>query len=217
MLDWDAIDTVLLDLDGTLLDLHFDNYFWGEHLPRCYADHHGVPLAEASAYLVEELGRHRGQLSWYLTDHWSERLQLDIVALKQQVAHKIRIRDSVMDFLRFLKDKRKQRIIATNADHNSLKLKFARTGIDQHVDAVFSSQGFGKPKEALGYWQDLQAVTAFKPDRTLLIDDNLSVLDAAQSFGILHLLAVNRPDSQQPTREIYCYRNIEHFDSLQRR
>ena len=27
MLAWDEIDTVLLDMDGTLLDLHFDNHF----------------------------------------------------------------------------------------------------------------------------------------------------------------------------------------------
>ena len=34
--DWRAIDTVLLDMDGTLLDLRFDNYFWLELVPRKY-------------------------------------------------------------------------------------------------------------------------------------------------------------------------------------
>src|SRR5688572_6670841 len=34
MIDWNAVDTVLLDMDGTLLDLHFDNYFWLTHLPK---------------------------------------------------------------------------------------------------------------------------------------------------------------------------------------
>ena len=37
MIDWEHIDTVLLDMDGTLLDLHFDNYFWTQHLPGVYA------------------------------------------------------------------------------------------------------------------------------------------------------------------------------------
>ena len=32
-LDWTSIDTVLLDMDGTLLDLRFDNWFWQEHVP----------------------------------------------------------------------------------------------------------------------------------------------------------------------------------------
>ena len=29
-LAWRDIDTVLLDMDGTLLDLHYDNHFWLE-------------------------------------------------------------------------------------------------------------------------------------------------------------------------------------------
>ena len=46
MINWHDIDTVLLDLDGTLLDLHFDNYFWCQHLPLCYARRHGIALPE---------------------------------------------------------------------------------------------------------------------------------------------------------------------------
>ncbi|HNG60363.1 MAG TPA: haloacid dehalogenase, partial [Cellvibrionaceae bacterium] len=37
MIPWQAIDTLLLDMDGTLLDLHYDNYFWLEYLPRAFA------------------------------------------------------------------------------------------------------------------------------------------------------------------------------------
>ncbi|MEC8348362.1 MAG: haloacid dehalogenase, partial [Pseudomonadota bacterium] len=29
-LDWQNIDTVLLDVDGTLLDLHYDNFVWDQ-------------------------------------------------------------------------------------------------------------------------------------------------------------------------------------------
>ena len=53
MIDWDAIDTVLLDMDGTLLDLHFDNYFWMDHLPRLYAEKHGMSLEDSSAHLQD--------------------------------------------------------------------------------------------------------------------------------------------------------------------
>ena len=216
MLNWHQVDTVLLDLDGTLLDLHFDNYFWSEHLPRCYAEQHSLDPDEAKTYVAAELNKHRGKLSWYLTDGWSRRLQVDIVALKQQVAAKIKIRDSVMPFLAFLKTHNKRRFIATNADHNSLVLKFAQTGIDKHVDAVYSSESFGIPKEDQGYWQALRIATGFDPARTLFIDDNLTVLHAARSFGIGHLIAVSRPDSQLPAREIHDYHHVEHFDGLHR-
>jgi 5'-nucleotidase len=33
-LDWNNIDTVLLDMDGTLLDLAFDSQFWLQDVPQ---------------------------------------------------------------------------------------------------------------------------------------------------------------------------------------
>ncbi len=214
MFDWHKIDDIFLDLDGTLLDLHFDNYFWKTHLPMCYASHHSMDLAQAKDWLTKELDAHRGKLSWYLTDLWSERLGVDIVALKQEVAHKIGVRYSVIPFLHHLSHLGKRISITTNADHNSLELKFSRTGINKHVSAVYSSEEFGKPKEEEGYWQELIQAMRFDPERTLLIDDNLAVLDSAHKFGIKHLIAINRPDSQQPARMIENYENIEFFDEL---
>jgi 5'-nucleotidase len=32
--DWREIDTVLLDMDGTLLDLEFDSHFWLSLVPQ---------------------------------------------------------------------------------------------------------------------------------------------------------------------------------------
>ncbi|NLD01354.1 MAG: haloacid dehalogenase, partial [Gammaproteobacteria bacterium] len=51
-LPWAHIDTVLLDMDGTLLDLHFDNFFWLKYLPQCYAEKNNLSLAQADAYLT---------------------------------------------------------------------------------------------------------------------------------------------------------------------
>src|SRR5699024_6401143 len=52
VIDWDRIDTVWLDLDGTVLDLHFDVRFWHEHLPARYAQTHGIERALAEQRLA---------------------------------------------------------------------------------------------------------------------------------------------------------------------
>jgi putative hydrolase of the HAD superfamily len=37
LVPWQNIDTVLLDMDGTLLDLNYDNQIFGHLLPAAYA------------------------------------------------------------------------------------------------------------------------------------------------------------------------------------
>ena len=44
--DWESVDTVLLDMDGTILDLRFDNWFWLELIPRRYAAARGLEVAD---------------------------------------------------------------------------------------------------------------------------------------------------------------------------
>ena len=87
MIDWNSIDTVLLDMDGTLLDLYFDNYFWTEHLPRIYADKHQISEESSAEHLQRQFQQDEGTLAWYSIDHWSEQLGLDIPALKRSGPH----------------------------------------------------------------------------------------------------------------------------------
>ncbi|MBU1436170.1 MAG: HAD family hydrolase, partial [Gammaproteobacteria bacterium] len=65
MLNWADIDTVLLDMDGTLLDLHFDNYFWLEHLPARWSEITGISVSEAKTQLQAEYAVLQGKLEWY--------------------------------------------------------------------------------------------------------------------------------------------------------
>ena len=51
MIDWQGIDSVFLDMDGTLLDLHFDNHFWLEHVPDRFAQARGLDPAAAREQL----------------------------------------------------------------------------------------------------------------------------------------------------------------------
>ena len=46
-LNWQAIDTVILDLDGTLIDLYFDHHFWKNVVPQAYAQKFNLSLEQS--------------------------------------------------------------------------------------------------------------------------------------------------------------------------
>ena len=214
MINWDDIDTVLLDMDGTLLDLHYDNYFWLTHLPKRYAETHGVDEQEAMAKLEAHIKAHEGTLNWYCLDYWSNALDLDIRALKEEVKHKIQIRPFVSEFLQALQNRGKRLVLITNAHPQSLDLKLEITEIDQWLHMVISSHEFNQPKEAQEFWTQLRQQEHFDPQRTLFIDDTVRILDSAREFGIKHLLCIHQPDSQRDHRNITEYPAIHHFDEI---
>ncbi|MEQ1593094.1 MAG: GMP/IMP nucleotidase [Thiobacillaceae bacterium] len=200
-MDWSTIRTVLLDMDGTLLDLHYDNYFWLEHVPRRYAEYHGIEPGLARAQLFEQFARHSGTLNWYCTDFWSSELALDIVQLKQEVAHLIAVRPDVPAFLDAVRHTGRRLVIVTNAHPDSLGLKMQETGLEPYFDALISSHQIGLPKEHPDFWSGLQKMEPFDVKHTLFVDDSLPVLRSAQAYGIGHLLAVCNPDSRQPHKD----------------
>jgi len=214
MIDWDRIDDCFLDMDGTLLDLHFDNYFWREHVPLRYAEARGLSLEEAKTELHGRYREHEGTLNWYCLDHWSRDLGLDILALKEEVDHLIAIHPQVMPFLEALGRRGKRRVLVTNAHQKSLALKLERTRLAGHFEHIVSAHSLGLPKEDPDFWARLHAILPFEPARTLFVDDNLRILRAARGYGFAGLIAVVQPDSQGPRRTIDEFPAITSFADL---
>jgi len=214
MLNWTHIDTVLLDMDGTLLDLHFDNHFWLEHVPRRYAAHHGVPLEDARRTLLARYRQVEGTMDWYCLDYWTRELGMDIAVLKEEVDHLIAVHPHVIDFLTAVRRTNRRIVLVTNAHNKSLALKMERTRLGRHLDRIICAHDFGIPKENPRFWQDLQAREPFQPTRTLLVDDSLAVLRSARHYGIGRLLAVRRPDTRTPPRDVEEFEAIDTFDDI---
>ncbi|WP_100642798.1 GMP/IMP nucleotidase [Alteromonas facilis] len=213
-LDWENINTVLLDMDGTLLDLHFDNYFWIEHLPKKIAEKSGQPIETCRADMLAHYERINGKIEWYCLDYWADYLNMDIVAAKREVEHLISMRDDTIPFLDALKESGREVILVTNAHPDSLSLKVEHTQLDTHIDQLISTHQFGVTKESQLLWQRLQQYLGFAPEKTLFVDDSLPILTAAQTFGINHLLAVENPDSKLPTRTITEFESVSDYRAL---
>lgn len=212
--DWSAISTVLLDMDGTLLDLKYDNYFWLHHLPLRYAAHHDLPEDEARSYLLDRFANERGTMNWYCLDYWSDELEIDVARLKAEVAHLIAIHPNVITFLDALRASGRRTALVTNAHQKSLALKLEHTDLAGHLDDVVCAHDLGLPKEDTHFWGLLQQHLNYDPTRTLLIDDNLDVLRSACRGGIAHILAMARPDSGKPLQQTAEFNAIEHFSEL---
>lgn len=214
MIPWHAIDTLLLDMDGTLLDLHYDNYFWLEHLPRAFALKNDLDLTTAKAQLHQHIQRIEGTLQWYCLDYWSEQLQMDIAQLKTQISAKIAVHPGSLDFLTALKKQKKTLILATNAHRASLGIKMHSAGIEHFFDALVSSHDYQAPKESPDFWHALTAQFKLNPQRCLFIDDTPRILHAAKNFGIGHLLHINQPDSRMPAKPCNDFLSLPDFTPL---
>lgn len=214
MLNWDSIDVVLLDMDGTLLDLHFDDFFWREHVPRRFSEKHGIPFEEARRQLFDRYRAVRGTLEWYCVDYWSRELGLDIAVLKEEVEHLIAVHPHVPEFLDRVRRLGKKAVLVTNAHGKSLALKMKRTRLGERLDGLVCAHDLGLPKEDPAFWNKLRGVVSFEKTRTLLVDDSLDVLESARRHGLRHLVCVVQPSSRRPARAVNDFRAIQSFQEI---
>lgn len=198
--DWDAVTSVCLDMDGTVLDLHFDNLFWLDALPRRWGEQHGVPADVAIPQLHARFDAKRGTLDWYCIDHWSEELDFDIAALKAEMHGQIRYLPGAIEFLDVVRARGKRLLLTTNAHPISLAVKERATRLARHFDALVSSHEFGVPKEETEFWARLAQSHGVDPARTLFVDDSVAVLRAARAAGVGQVFQVLWPDTTQPLR-----------------
>jgi len=208
------IHYVLLDMDGTLLDKYFDDFFWEHLVPEKYAEIHAMTFGRAKEELMKKYKVHEGTLNWTDLDFWSQELNLDIPALKEQIKHLIEVHPHVEDFLKMLKRMKKKVFLVTNAHYKSIDLKFRKTEIGRYFDSVLSSFDAGSPKESLKFWTTAEKRLGFDKKKTLFIDDTEEILRTAKQYGIKYILYKARSNSKVNPKSSREFMQIHDFDEL---
>ena len=208
------IQTVMLDMDGTVLDLHFDDFFWRQVIPKTYAESKRLSLEQALQKLAPEFISRRGTLDWYCLDFWSNLLEFDVAAVKRTYQDQIKFLPDAEIFLSAVRESGKRLLLVTNAHPDTMRIKFSQTGVDQYFDAIYSSHHFGFPKEHQEFWNRFREQESFDPDKTLFADDSEAVLEAAVQFGIREVVAIARPNSAANRQELPQFRNVDYLHQL---
>jgi putative hydrolase of the HAD superfamily len=213
-LPWDAIDFVLLDLDGTLLDKYFDDHFWEEYIPEQYAVRKQITHASAKAYILSAYKEQEGKLVWTDIHYWSDRFGMDIPALKESVAERVAVHEGVLPFLEFLKSAGKHVSLLTNAHAKSVEIKLKQVPLKPYLKNIVSASDVGFPKEVLGYWIAAEKIVGFDKKRALFVDDNEEVLTMAEQFGIKHLVYKSYASSQIDRGDSERFVSIRNFAQI---
>ena len=207
--DWDEIDDVLLDMDGTLLDRNFDNFFFEEELPRRYALLHGLTFEESQDRLLAMYRSVEGELAWTDLHYWTNRVGIDVVAMHKELDHMINFLAGADDFLRELRVKGKRITVLTNAHQAGVSVKAAKTGLDRYVDRIVNAFEVGYLKMRPEYWPTCHRLLGFDPKRSLYVDDDESCLEAAQRFGIRDIVHSAKSSSILPPARSTRFASIE--------
>lgn len=212
--DWNQIDDVLLDMDGTLLDRHFDDFFFEAELPKRYAATRQISFQEAQCDLLIRYRSVRDRLEWADPHFWTRELGIDLIELNEELASLIRFHADAEEFLQFLQREGKRTVIVTNSHDEGLKLKIARTGIDRRVDRIVNAFEIGYLKLHQEFWTGAQEILRFHPLRTLYIDDDEACLAAAHIYGIRHVVHRCTSSSQIEPRPSARFPSIFSFQEL---
>lgn len=213
-INWAEIDDVLLDMDGTLLDRHFDNFFFEEELPRRYAALQGLPFEESRDRLMAMYRSVEGELAWTDLHYWTERVGIDVVAMHKELDHLIGFLPGAEPFLMEVRLRGKRITILTNAHASGVEVKTAKTGLDRYVDRIVDAAEVGYLKMRSEYWPTCQKLVGFDPARALFVDDDEGCLHAAQRFGLARIFHSAKSSSQLPAEASSTFTSIEYMTAL---
>ena len=103
---WNSIETFFLDMDGTILDLAYDDYFWHYHIPALHATKNKITFNAAKLEFEERYKKRKNTIQWYSLDFWSNELDIKLNEELIKTKDKIKVLPGVKEFLNQLKKRK---------------------------------------------------------------------------------------------------------------
>lgn len=214
-INWSSIDTVLLDMDGTLIDQHHEDVFWKDMVPKAYAKKNNLALDEAKRILFAKYNKKSPRsLIWGNMDARGKELGLELRSMRSKIKPFIKLHPHTLRFLRFLKKQKKRIYLVTAADPKDIDIEMAHTKIGEYFNGVYTVLDLGFTKHYPLFWKRLQKKIRFDKNRTLLAEDNENILRVAKSFGIKYVVFKSKSSSRKPPHVPKGLLCVRHFDDL---
>lgn len=206
----------MFDMDGTLLDLAFDDFIWNQCLPERYAQLHECSLEQSQQTLFQFYKQHQHTLSGYSSVYCKSKLGVDVLQLQYEYREKISARTGCHELLKQLNAQGYRCWLLTNSDRAGLELKLEHVELNPYFELMISSEDLGYAKEDIAFWQKLQQLHPFDPAQALFVDDTVAVLKSAEEFGISQLFSILQPSSTHPARVTteLAYPPLDHLTEL---
>ncbi len=214
MIDFDKIDIILLDMDGTILDKYYDDYFWESYVPEKFAQKNQISTEEAKKFLFSMYKAEEGTLNWTDIDFWSQKTGLDILALKEELKELIKPHPDSQEFLEKLTQKSKKIYLVTNAHNKVMELKLNKTGLHKYFHLCITSFDLGFPKENINFWEKLKILYGIKEEGTLFIDDTEEILHTAWLSGIRYPILRAISSSKGKAKKSDKFLTIKDFSEI---
>lgn len=211
---WSEIDTVLLDMDGTLFDRHYEDYFWEVEIPKQYAIKTGMTFKEAKALVMELYFKQEKSLNWSNVEYWEKELGLELWNLRFQLKHLVKLHPHTLRFLRFLKKQNKKIYLVTASPQRDIEFKLGHSKIFEFFDGVCTAHEFNLPKQDILFWKKLQKKLKYSCNRTLFVDDKEDMINAAELSGIKWIIFKSKFSSKLPPKIPKKMLYVHHFDDI---
>ena len=214
---WDVIETFFLDMDGTLLDLAYDNYFWHEHIPNLYSKKVKTTFTEAKIIFEGMYMEKKGTIEWYSINYWSDILNINLKSEILNTKDKISVLPNAIEFLKTLKKNQINTVLITNCPREMLNIKITQTKLWGYFNKIISSHDYGYAKETENFWNILNKNIIYNKEKTFFIDDNENVLKFAEKNGIKNLISINYPDSKREKQIVENYTSINNVSCFSKK